>query len=400
MTRNRAAAALSPLRGGYLVQNPAWRAWLTVSDLALRVAPRSRARPTATDPPNRVLVAIGGHLGDAVISTNAITQLARALPQAHIGVLSGSWNRQILEGHPNIHRFHAIDHWRLNRASRSFLHAFRHYRQTRRIALTEIREARYDAAVDLYAWYPNSASILAAADIPIRIGFRSGGNGALFTHELQWQSGWHVTDDHQAALRALLPTLHWNGSERYNLPPAAAAQSRWEHRARDAGLEPGAFVLLQPGTRAPYREWRPEAWIEVARHFVARGITVVLAGAGEREASLAGTIAHGAPAVINLCGQLDLQQLRCAIAEAALVVSVNTLSAHLAVATNTPCVVLDTGTEPRGRWFPAQVQSLTHPVPCSPCFRSRGCAAMTCLRGLPVETVLAAAEKNLRIKVP
>jgi ADP-heptose:LPS heptosyltransferase len=125
---------------------------------------------------------------------------------------------------------------------------------------------------------------------------------------------------------------------------------------------------------------------------------VLLAGAGKREVALADAIAHAVPSVINLSGQLDLRELRCAIADASLVLSVNTLTAHLAVATDTPCVVLDTGIDTPGRWFPDRIQSLTHPVPCSPCFRSRGCREMSCIRELLVDTVLAAAERNFRVK--
>jgi heptosyltransferase-3 len=391
-------AQSSPLRGGYLVQNPVWRAWLSANDLALRVATRWRSQVVRTATPDRVLVAVGGHLGDAVIATKAITHLARALPDAVIGVLSGSWNRQILEGHPNVRRFHAVDHWKLNRASPSLFGAWTRYRQTRRIALREIREAQYDAALDLYAWYPNSAEILAAAEIPRRIGFASGGYGAFYTQPLQWELGWRVTDDHRAVLGALLPELRWDDSATYTLPADAAAQARWHERGRGLGLHQASYVLLQPGSGAAHREWRPEAWVEVARHFTTREVPVLLAGAGVRERALADMIAKAVPSVINLSGQLDLAELRCAIADAALVLSVNTLAAHLAVATNTPCVVLNTGTDTPERWFPDQVQSLMQPVPCSPCFRSRGCAEMTCLRQLPVETVLAAAEKHLRIE--
>ena len=69
----------SPLRGRYLARNPLLRAAMLASDLALApLRPRRRPAPTT---PRRVLLAIGGHLGDAVIATAAIGLLSDALPK-------------------------------------------------------------------------------------------------------------------------------------------------------------------------------------------------------------------------------------------------------------------------------------------------------------------------------
>jgi hypothetical protein len=36
---------------------------------------------------------------------------------------------------------------------------------------------------------------------------------------------------------------------------------------------------------------------------------------------------------------------------------------------------------------------LTRPVPCAPCFRKAGCAAMTCVRDVSVDEVFSAYER-------
>jgi len=67
----------SPLRGRYLASNPFLRALMALSDLLL--APLRTQPSIPAQPPRRVLLSIGGHLGDAVIATAAIRRLADAL---------------------------------------------------------------------------------------------------------------------------------------------------------------------------------------------------------------------------------------------------------------------------------------------------------------------------------
>src|SRR5688500_14750425 len=93
----------SPLRGRYLVRNRAWNAFLAVADGILGIAlprPSGQGAGDQSRAPKRVLVCVGGHIGDAIIATNALSQLHRNVPGIEIGVLSGSWNRAIFESHP------------------------------------------------------------------------------------------------------------------------------------------------------------------------------------------------------------------------------------------------------------------------------------------------------------
>src|SRR5437867_5632253 len=92
--------AASPLRGRYLVRNRAWNAWLRANDAALRLLMASTTRSGASRAiPQRLLIAVGGHLGDAVIATSVFEPLRAALPMLDIGILTASWNRPVFEGH-------------------------------------------------------------------------------------------------------------------------------------------------------------------------------------------------------------------------------------------------------------------------------------------------------------
>ena len=88
--------------------------------------------------PRRVLLALGGHLGDVVIGSALIPRIRATLPTAEIGVLVGSWARPVLDGHPDVRWLHFYDHWKLNRADRGLAARARRHLVTRGKALAEI----------------------------------------------------------------------------------------------------------------------------------------------------------------------------------------------------------------------------------------------------------------------
>src|SRR5258705_9881527 len=201
----------SPLRGRYLVRNRLWNAWLRLNDLALDVfnvggSVTQTAPPQVPPPsPQRILVAVGGHLGDAVLATSALRDLHTAFPRCELGVVTGSWNRGVLARHPRVRHFHTVDHWKTSRSHEPLLARWLTTRRTRALAAAEIRKVGYDAAIDLSPYYPNAARLLWSADIPVRIGYVSGGDGPLYTRRLPWRPGRHITEDHRLLVAQLAP---------------------------------------------------------------------------------------------------------------------------------------------------------------------------------------------------
>ena len=123
------------------------------------------------------------------------------------------------------------------------------------------------------------------------------------------------------------------------------------------------------------------------------GTRVALTGSGSAQLAQARVLAEAVPGTVNLAGELRWNEFRAVLATARVVLSVDTVAMHLAAAEGTPCVALMTGMDRPERWRPLglAVVVLTEPVACAPCFRSRGCAAMSCVREVQVEAVLEAA---------
>jgi ADP-heptose:LPS heptosyltransferase len=291
-----------------------------------------------------------------------------------------------------------VDHWKLSRARASFIARWKTTRRTAGLALREIRDARYDAAIDTAAYYPNFARIVWRAGIPTRVGFTSGGEGPLYTHPVPWTEGRHAARDALALLRELAPGYDDGGDLSYDLSAVAPdGRARVEALLARAGTRPGDYVVLHAGAGHPRKEWPIDRWRSVARSLADAGVPLVLTGAGSEQLRAADELERAVPEALNLSDRLTWPEFRAVIAGARLLLSVDTVAMHLAGASGVPCVALMTGIDRPERWNPlgGHATILTAPVPCAPCFRSRGCGEMSCVRDIDVDRVLAAARPHL-----
>jgi ADP-heptose:LPS heptosyltransferase len=390
----------SPLRGRYLVRNRAWNAWLRVNDFVLDLM-HGRARAATngiTHAPKRVLLAVGGHIGDAVIASSVLRPLLGAIPGVQIGVMTGSWNRQIFEGHPAVRWLHSVDHWKSSRSGRTLFARWLVARRSRAQSVRELRSVGYDAALDLSAYYPNFARVLHSAAIPVRIGYPTGGDGALYTDAVEWKAGRHVTEDHLSLLQRLVPSLPSDGSARYELTPASAdSDARAHGKLVAGGLTPRRYAVLHVGAGLPRKEWPVEHWRRVAAELASSDLAIVLTGTGHRQRTMTERVSSGQTDVVNLCDQLDWEEFRSVVRGARIVLSVDTVAMHIAAAEGVPCVALMTGMDDPARWRPVggHTTVLSEPVHCSPCFRSRGCSEMSCIQDITPESVVRATRAQL-----
>lgn len=391
----------TPLHGRYLVRHPLWRAWLRVADAVLDLVTTSRAGTPLTQPPRRILLCIGGHLGDAVVATQAVASVHRSVTDAQIGVLTGSWNRAVFDHHPHVSAVHTCDHWKLNRRLRGWWPRISQYWRSRRRAVREIRAARYDIAVDLYPYYPNFAPTLARARVAVRVGYLSGGYGPLFSHRREWTPGQSIAGDHRRILEFALPRLEWDDRSGYPMAAISGdARVSFSRRLREANI--GAnYALVHTGGGVAHKQWPQQHWIDVITGLRRRGLDVVLTGSGDAEGAAARSIESAVPGVANMVNRLTWDEFRAAISRAAMVLTIDTVARHLAAAYAVPAVVVSTGIEDAHRWAATfgHVKTVTHPVPCAPCFRSAGCSTMLCVRGVEPDLLLHAVDAQLAERV-
>jgi ADP-heptose:LPS heptosyltransferase len=100
------------------------------------------------------------------------------------------------------------------------------------------------------------------------------------------------------------------------------------------------YVVLHPGAKDPARRWPPECFATVGRALERRGVRLVITGTTAERAlctSLAGRLG---PNAVVAAGRTDIGELGALVDGAAMVLTNDTGTSHLAVARGTPSVVV------------------------------------------------------------
>ncbi|MDH7501034.1 MAG: glycosyltransferase family 9 protein, partial [candidate division NC10 bacterium] len=121
----------------------------------------------------RILIQGANWVGDALMSTPVLVCVRAAFPQAHLSVLTVPWVEGVYGGHPCVDGKVVYERGGRHRGAKG-----------KRMLMKELRQGRFEMAILL----PNSfeSALLAyMANIPVRVGYRTDGRGALLTHGIQ-----------------------------------------------------------------------------------------------------------------------------------------------------------------------------------------------------------------------
>jgi ADP-heptose:LPS heptosyltransferase len=166
----------------------------------------------------------------------------------------------------------------------------------------------------------------------------------------------------------------------------------------------GALVAIHPGTSddTPYKRYTAAGYAAVARELRERdGIaSVVTFGPARGDRELAERIVALAGGAARLAPETSLLELAALFASCRAYVGSDTGPLHVASLVGTPVVQILGPTDPvENAPYPGTPsRSVRVPVPCSPC--RRGCAAATCMRGVPPEMVVAAVRELIAKPAP
>lgn len=151
------------------------------------------------------------------------------------------------------------------------------------------------------------------------------------------------------------------------------------------------LVVLAPFTTRPQKHWVESNWTELAQALLKQGLQPVLLG-GPADHDAAARICGSLPQCLNLAGQLKLDESVALIAQAQLLIGVDTGLTHMGSALRIPTVALFGSTRPYREGPTARTRILYDALPCSPCRRRPTCnGAFTCMTQLTTARVLDAA---------
>lgn len=360
-------------------------------------------------------------LGDVVHSIPVVNKLRRRYPTAEIDWLVRPAFAELIARHPAVSRAIPFPRYRWARPLSG---------QGQRLAglarlAFDLRSRRYDLVIDLQGQL-RSAILALATGADVRIGFDRPRAEIRRTSQRRlpaeaWKHCWQgaregawLAYSHHIAL----PTIDLHAVDRYlclgpmlgldetapdfSFVVPADAADRVERLLLDQGvrepIEQSAPIVLAPCTRWETKHWRGEGFREVARHFAAKGRTVVLIGSAEERIDC-DAIAAAAPGTLNLAGRTSVPELAALLQCCAVCVTNDSGPMHLAVALDRPVVSMFGPSDPL--WIgpyrrPDAVISAS--LPCSPCYLrelSRCPYQHACMRQISSATVIERIEATL-----
>lgn len=382
------------------------RALRLPAEAMLKVYLAARPRPRFTpERVRRILVFAYHGLGNFVLYTPALRALRERYPEARIDLQVGN-NTGCEEVLAGAGLFDHIYNLRYGAGLRAWINRAR-----------EIRATRYDLIVNEFHSHSWPLALLVATSrAPYRLGHvTSPGWPARFSRYSYVFNLPVVMRDDEHEVERYFDLVTTVGASRVALEDARpfiylTAEDR---RFADAFLQAhecaGSVIGVQPGTSPAMRwkQWPTDRYREVIRRLLAEQplAHVILFGApNEREMIEALAVGLG-PRVCIAAGRTTVKQVAALIARCDLLVCNDSGLMHTAVAVGTPVVAIYGPTDiRRTRPVGSSHSVIRHALPCSPCFRLEGDAAVKacphhdCLMTIAPDEVHAAIVRLTRAR--
>jgi heptosyltransferase I len=286
-----------------------------------------RRRPVPREP-QRIGVLNSTTIGDTVLLSAVLRDLAGAFPSAEVALFSGSGNSSIARLIEGI--------------------TLRPIRLTDpRSAIRAVRAMKPDVILDFDQWPRIEAVYCLFSGADFRAGFRSAGQHRHYSYDasVEHSAEAHELENYRRLVRVL-------GVDSRSVPLFSAPGVLPEESLPSDPYV--VFHLWPTGYRSPLKEWPRDRWQQLAEEMADRGFHVVLTGSKQdREPTEAfvESCDRIRESLLNVAGAYDLDEVLDLLCASRCVVSVNTGVMHLAAAGGVPTVALNGPTSER-RWGP------------------------------------------------
>lgn len=281
----------------------------------------------------KILLVRLSSMGDVIHNLPAVTDLARAMPDAQIDWLVDEAFQEIPRLHPAIKRVIplALRRWKKTPLKSLFGSELRQFRAA-------MREAEYDLILDSQGLL-KSAVFASMARGPLagydRQSARESIASLFYRQHFNNPTALHAIDrNRRLSAQALAYPLA--GHVDYGLP-APAVSLPW--------LPQQSYVTLLTATSRTDKEWPEAHWQEIGRRFAAESVACILPWGNAIERARSERLAALIPNAI--CPpRMSLTEAAALLASSKIVVGVDTGLAHLAAALATPVVAIFCASDP------------------------------------------------------
>lgn len=337
----------------------------------------------------RILVINLAFIGDVLLSFPVVTALNSACPQAKIDMLVVPLTKAIAKGNPYIDKVLVYDKrgkhkniWQLWQL------------------IGEVRRQHYDLVL-CTNFAARGAMLAWAAGIPIRLGYDQQHAEFFLTHTTPADRSMirHEADNYLDVLKPLSlitkdTRLYFTVSESDKQSLAAKVPQLDRNKPIAAVCPVGSY---------PRKSWTTTGYVALINKLSQECQVVIIGGKQEapelQALCKASLVTPTAFQVVVLAGDLTLGELAALLGECKVLVSVDTGPMHLAQAVGTAVVALFGPTDPL-IWGPRGPHDVIFydPITCSPCWGKGQCQVNSCLTGIAVDSVIAAALQKIRRK--
>lgn len=336
----------------------------------------------------RILIYGANWVGDALMTTPALSCIRRAFQESHISALTVPGVEGVYQGHPYLDETIPYERGGKHRGTAG-----------KRRLIRELRAGHFNMVV----LFPNSfeSALLAFwGRIPVRIGYVADGRGALLTHPIKRDRT--ITERHQVGYYLGLPqSLGWReGERRIFLSVSEESEQRvkgllqgqgWQGKQRLVAFAPGAYY-------GAAKKWDLSRYAQVADALMAdHSAQIVIVGSQKDRKEAEVMVSKMRGKAWDLAGRTTLGQLAALLAKCSVLITNDSGAMHVAAATQTPIIALFGPTDPaKTSPYGVRHRILRQGVECSPCLLRECPIDHRCMNAIEVREVLDAASAFLR----
>jgi heptosyltransferase II len=331
----------------------------------------------------KILIRSVNWIGDAVMTTPAISVIREHFPHAEITILANVLVSQLFSHHPGIDNIITFDR------------QGKHQGVSGRIRLAaELRKHAFDLAII----FPNSfdsALVPWLAGIPAKIGKCSDGRTLLLSGRYNTVKGLAVCHEVEYYLNLIRYFGITGSCTQPHLFSTSEEVSRASALLTEYGIQSNDFVLgINPGASyGSAKRWYPDRFAHVARRLADEWSAKVVIFGGPDEAAIAADIESRLEGTsVNMAGRTSVRELMALIKRCNFFITNDSGPMHIAAAYNVPLVAIfgstdHTGTSP----YNCRAVVVRNDVECAPC-KLRECPTdHRCMTGVTEESVTSAA---------
>lgn len=342
---------------------------------------------------NRVLIIKLQHLGDVLLTTPLIRVLKEQYPHLDIDVLAYQETQPVLEGNPHLRRVYSVDR---NWKKKGLWFQLRHEAGL----LRNLKQNRYDLIINLTdRWRGGWLTRILRPKVSVSRPY-SHRRGRFwrksFTHIFSIPPrNRHAVEANLDAIRRLGITVNDPAHKRLTFTVSTASEAKIGALLNAHIGTETKTIVIHPTSRWMFKAWNPQNFATVIDRLSELNLRIILiSGPAQPEIDYVSAILESTNAkVINLAGQLSLNESAALIKRADCFFGLDSIAMHIAAAVNTPCVALfgPTNDSVWGPWMsPHQV--LFTALPCRPC-GLKGCGdgmLSECIQAIRPDTVVQA----------